>query len=115
MILVLVFAIISVVSGLFYQLQCTNSECTEGCRKISFPENTCIPVEGGGSAKVSCHKGYVLEEVWTTSDCSGKPAMKTRDPTNVCQEGNEPGVYFENICTSGLLLANATYRRVNRM
>lgn len=102
----------SVSSGTFYQLQCRNSNCTEGCRKISFPEDTCIPVEGGGSAKVTCGSGYVSEEVWTNSDCSGPPATRTRDPTGVCEEGSQPGVYFENICTKGLLLSKANYERL---
>ena len=104
---VLLFALMSVVCATYYQLQCLDDKCSQNCQKISFPEDQCIPVSGGGAAKVKCMPNYLQEEVWRNSDCSGTPAATSRDKLAVCEDGGG-GVYYENICSAGLMLNNAT-------
>ena len=103
----LVFAVVINVAAAFYQLQCSDSACSQNCQKITFPEGTCIPVQGGGSAKLSCQTGYVQEQIWTNSDCSGTPAHTARDKTGVCEQG-QGGTYYENICTASLQISAET-------
>eukprot|EP00178_Gracilaria_changii_P024746 TRINITY_DN748_c0_g1_i2.p1 TRINITY_DN748_c0_g1~~TRINITY_DN748_c0_g1_i2.p1 ORF type:complete len:134 (-),score=13.28 TRINITY_DN748_c0_g1_i2:85-438(-) len=82
----------------FTQKDCTNSECTQGCQSHSFPANTCLQVQGGGSAKASCEPPNLVEKIWTNSDCSGNPSQTGKAPLNKCLQASNGG-YFENICS----------------
>jgi len=84
-------------SGAFYQLQCTDSQC-QSCNKYNFPQNQCLPDQSGGSAMITCGSGSITEKLWQNSDCTGSPTTTKRDPTNVCEQGQN-GAYYENLCT----------------
>merc|ERR1711976_332240 len=81
----------------FTQKDCTNSACSEGCQSHSFPADTCLQVRGGGSAKAECQPPYLVEKIWTNSDCSGNPAQTGKAPLNKCLQASTGG-YFENLC-----------------
>eukprot|EP01013_Petalomonas_cantuscygni_P031024 TRINITY_DN57144_c0_g1_i1.p3 TRINITY_DN57144_c0_g1~~TRINITY_DN57144_c0_g1_i1.p3 ORF type:complete len:133 (-),score=21.86 TRINITY_DN57144_c0_g1_i1:185-541(-) len=111
---VAVLAFLASASAAFYQLQCTDSSCSQNCRRITFPEGQCIPVEGGGSAKITCQTGSIKEEIWSNSDCSGTPAHTGSDQTGVCEKSTTPGTFYENVCTSNLLINAEVGSKLNR-
>jgi len=107
-----VLALIGAVSAAFYQLQCSDSACTQNCQKISFPEKQCLQLQGGGSVKVQCESNYVQETFWLQStNCTGS-SQTSRDKTGVCEEGSD-GTYFENVCTnSTVMMSKANFKKL---
>jgi len=86
-------------SGDFSQKVCTDSACTQGCQSNSFPQNQCIPVEGGGSMIAVCEPSELKQTFYfLSSTCTG-PSMDASGPLDQCQQDSD-GSYFENICGS---------------
>jgi hypothetical protein len=85
---------------------CTNSACTQGCQSHSFPQDKCLTLQGGGSAKAKCDtsKGdLTLTEYPTSSSCTGF-SIPTTQPINKCVQDTS-GSYLENLCSSSLEVA----------
>eukprot|EP00755_Sulcionema_specki_P004266 Sspe_Gene.29638::Locus_14191_Transcript_4_7_Confidence_0.364_Length_1921::g.29638::m.29638 len=87
--------------GGFYQLQCDDSQCTEGCQTVPFPIGTCVKIGGGGSAIIaSCSPEGIVEKVFPRSAaCSGVPETHTEEVGKCLQ--NSQGSYYKNLCANG--------------
>ena len=59
--------------GQFLQKQCSDANCSVGCKEGKFQQNNCLQTTSGGSALVVCSKdGEQLTQVeFTSPDCSG--------------------------------------------
>ena len=91
-------------SGTFEQKQCTNSACTQGCQSHTFAQNTCLQLQGGGSAKAVCTATALQMTVFPfSSDCTSL-SETTEQPINQCVQ-DESGTYFENVCNNGAATA----------
>jgi len=87
-------------SATFTQMDCMDSQCTQGCQNHTFPQNQCLPLSGGGSAKAHCTaSALVLVEYPSSSSCEGT-SVPANMPINQCLS-NQQGAYFENICNNG--------------
>jgi cysteine peptidase B len=83
----------------FTQKVCQNSQCSEGCQSHTLPQNQCLQLNGGGSAKAKCtSEGLTLSEYPLSNDCSGF-SIPTTQPVNQCVEDTQ-GSYLENICSN---------------
>jgi len=87
-------------AGTFEQKQCTNAGCTSGCQSHSFPQNTCLKLNGGGSAKAVCTATALQMTVYPfATDCTSL-SEQSEQPINQCVQ-DESGTYLENICNNG--------------
>eukprot|EP01084_Bolivina_argentea_P000317 601_1 len=91
--------------GSFIQEHCQDAACTSGCQNMTFPVNTCLRVNGGGSAKVTCGTTTLDETVYQSADCTGASQTATM-PLNQCLKG-EQGGYFENLCVAAVATIQA--------
>jgi hypothetical protein len=83
--------------GNFTQVQCTDNNCAVNCTKFSFPQNTCLGLNGGGSAIAKCADGILEQFVYPLSDtCSGLNEMQPL-PLNECIQASNGGS-FETFC-----------------
>lgn len=83
----------------FTQKVCPSSGCTSGCQSHTLPQNKCLKLNGGGSAKADCgSKGLTLTEFPISADCSGFSIPSTQ-PVNQCIQDKQ-GSFLENICSS---------------
>ena len=82
----------------FEQKQCSDTNCSVGCREGKFEQGKCLQTTGGGSATVACSKDgkSLVQSMYQSADCSGT-AKKSSEPTMQCLKSNSGG-YFENIC-----------------
>ena len=85
-------------SDAFEQMQCSDSNCSEGCREGKFQQNSCLQTSSGGSALVNCSAdGTVIHTFnYNSSDCTGDSDARS-EATQVCEKSTS-GDYFENIC-----------------
>jgi C1A family cysteine protease len=84
-------------SATFTQKQCTDSACTQGCQSHTFPQNTCLQLESGGSATAQCTATALEMKMYIFSNnCTGF-SMPESNPINQCVK-DENGTYFENVC-----------------
>lgn len=82
----------------FTQIQCQDAACTVGCQSNTFQQNTCLQLEGGGSATAVCTATALNMNVYMFSqDCSGFSVPES-NPINQCVQ-DESGSYFENQCS----------------
>lgn len=82
----------------FTQKVCSSSSCTSGCQSHTFPQNQCLTLQGGGSAKAVCGSGSLtMTEYPMSSSCSGFSIPSTQ-PVNQCVK-DQQGSYLENICS----------------
>lgn len=84
-------------SQLFVQKNCFNSECSLLCFNTTYRSEACVPMSNGRSAIVHCQSTTVVQDIYTTSDCSGDAEQVTM-PLNKCIQSYLG--YFENICTT---------------
>jgi tripeptidyl-peptidase I len=92
--------------GSFVQKQCTNSTCASGCQSNTLPQNECLKLDGGGSAKAVCTSSALQMTVYPTStDCTGFSEV-SEQPINQCVP-DESGTYLENICSNGAAAARS--------
>ena len=99
--------------GAFTQKQCSDANCSAGCRSAQFPQGQCLKTSSGGSAEVSCSadgKELVTRE-FTSTDCTGT-AKNSTEPTDKCLKSSSGG-YFENTCPSTASFAILTSPLVN--
>eukprot|EP01065_Artemidia_motanka_P013600 TRINITY_DN1758_c0_g1_i3.p1 TRINITY_DN1758_c0_g1~~TRINITY_DN1758_c0_g1_i3.p1 ORF type:complete len:215 (+),score=61.77 TRINITY_DN1758_c0_g1_i3:865-1509(+) len=103
-------------TGSFEQIQCSDANCSTGCRTGSFAQGQCLATQSGGSANVTCSAdgSTLVTEIYSSSDCSGD-AKKESEPTKQCLKSSSGG-YFENICppnggVSGAAAGAALWRR----
>lgn len=82
--------------GDFTQYQCQDWLCSEGCQENSFPQNTCLQADGGGSAIAQCSAFGLTLDIFQSSDCSGQYQQEI-DPIDVCFE-DDSGSYVYNVC-----------------
>jgi hypothetical protein len=83
--------------GDFAQKDCSDTNCTQGCQEHAFPVGQCLQVTGGGSAKISsCTSAGMVQNIYTSSDCSGTPQTNTA-AVDQCLKSSQGG-YFENLC-----------------
>lgn len=83
----------------FTQKQCTDSACTQGCQSQTFPQGTCLQLDGGGSAIATCKPDTLEMKVFMFSqDCSGF-SIPESNPINQCLQ-DESGSFFENVCSN---------------
>jgi hypothetical protein len=92
----------------FVQMQCQDSACSVGCQNISFAQNTCLPLNGGGSAIVECLPGELQITEYSSTDCSGA-GQQSDMALNQCLQGT--GIYFENFCPGQSSHYHASPRR----
>jgi tripeptidyl-peptidase-1 len=101
-------------SATFTQKVCTSSTCTGSCQSHTLPQNQCLSINGGGSAKAACSSnGLTMTEFPLSSDCSGF-SIPTTQPINKCVQDNQ-GSYLENICSNqqqATTTAAAVFRKV---
>jgi C1A family cysteine protease len=87
-------------SATFTQMQCQDTACTQGCQNFTFNQNTCLPLNGGGSAIATCNAdGLTLTEYPTSSSCTGMSIPDVM-PIDQCLQMNGGGS-LENFCSSG--------------
>jgi len=84
-------------SSTFSRKVCTDSACTQGCQTNSFPQNSCIEVEGGGSLIAVCEPSGLKQTFYFLSTTCTGPSQDASGPINQCAQDND-GSYFENIC-----------------
>jgi len=83
----------------FTQVQCQDAACSVGCQSNTFPQNSCLQLQGGGSATAQCTSSALVMNVYMFSqDCSGFSTSESQ-PINQCVQ-DEDGTYFENICSN---------------
>mgnify|MGYP001612254265 FL=1 len=81
------------------QMICQDAACSQGCQNNTFPQNTCLPLNGGGSATVVCQTGSVLlTEYPTSQSCTGM-SIPSSMPTDQCLQDQQGGS-LENFCPS---------------
>jgi cysteine peptidase B len=102
----------------FTQVQCSDAACSVGCQSNTFPQNTCLQLQGGGSATATCTATALNMNVYTFStDCTGFSVPES-NPINQCVQ-DESGSYFENICSNGvakkLRIPRAMRAQLNRL
>jgi len=86
-------------NGTFEQCQCQGAQCDRSsCFCHSFPTNTCLQVNGGGSAKVTCGASTLHLKEYSSSDCSGW-FTDASQPLDQCLP-TESGNYVYNSCGS---------------
>jgi hypothetical protein len=100
-------------SGTFVQMTCQDSACSQGCQNNTFKLNTCLPLNGGGSAIAQCNSQGVLLTVYeSSSTCTGS-STPDQMPTNQCLQDNT-GSYLENFCSSSSFAAASANKKVLR-
>jgi len=82
----------------FTQKVCQNSACSQGCQSNTFPQNECLKLNGGGSAKATCNAQGLQVTEYSSTDCSGF-GLPTEEPVNQCLPDNT-GSYLENLCSN---------------
>eukprot|EP00998_Keelungia_sp_KM082_P013155 NODE_9614_length_511_cov_25.687500_g9591_i0.p2 GENE.NODE_9614_length_511_cov_25.687500_g9591_i0~~NODE_9614_length_511_cov_25.687500_g9591_i0.p2 ORF type:complete len:127 (+),score=32.17 NODE_9614_length_511_cov_25.687500_g9591_i0:64-444(+) len=81
----------------FTQEICQDSKC-QNCTSHSFPQDTCLGVTGGGSAKIHCQVLDMKIEIWKTStSCAGNPDESGVQPIDICLQ-DTTGSYLKNVC-----------------
>lgn len=96
----------------FTQKQCQDAACTQGCQSQTFPQNTCLQLEGGGSATAVCGSDALTMTMYMfSSDCSGF-SVPEQQPINQCEQDDD-GSYFENICPASARRAMRVTRAVS--
>lgn len=82
----------------FSQSDCDDSACTQNCQVNTFAQNTCLQVNGGGSALVTCSTTQLIQQYFANNNgCQGNYTTQTM-PLNQCLQSNQGG-YFENTCS----------------
>merc|ERR1712225_94056 len=75
-----------------------------GCQSHTFAQNTCLQLNGGGSAKAVCTSSALQMGVYPfSSDCTSM-SETTEQPINQCVQ-DESGTYLENLCNNGAATA----------
>merc|ERR1712093_118316 len=70
----------------------------------TFAQNTCLQLNGGGSAKAVCTSSALQMTVYPfSSDCTSM-SETTEQPINQCVQ-DESGTYLENLCNNGAATA----------
>ena len=95
----------------FEQKQCSDTNCSVGCREGKFEQGKCLQTTGGGSATVACSKDgkSLVQSMYQSADCSGT-AKKSSEPTMQCLKSNSGG-YFENICPQPKMIAPSSTKQ----
>lgn len=88
-------------NGNFTQKQCDDNDCSVNCTEISLPQNTCLNLTGGGSAKAHCDMTdqVLIQDVFPIDQVCWGPAAPQPMPLNVCLEAGGGGS-FMNLCGS---------------
>jgi cysteine peptidase B len=99
----------------FTQKVCSNAGCSSGCQSHTFKQNTCLSLQGGGSAKASCgSNGLTMTEYPTSSSCSGSSVPSTQAIDQCVKD--QSGSYLENICSNANVeLAAAKLRSTRKI
>ena len=84
--------------GDFTQYTCLDGFCLL-CSSKTFPQNTCLSIEGGGSATATCSSAGLALTVFTSSDCTGTSQTEV-EPVDQCVKDTS-GTYVFNVCTGG--------------
>lgn len=80
-------------NGPVSQVQCTDNRCSVNCTTVTFSQDTCVGLNGGGSAIAQCKSGMLEQFVFPLSNnCSGLNEMEPM-PCNVCLEANGGGSF----------------------
>ena len=87
----------------FSQMQCSDAACSVGCRNLTFSAGVCLPMNGGGSAIVTCGQTTLNQQTFQNSGCTGASTNSSM-PLNQCLQSNAGG-YFENICSNSMSVA----------
>jgi hypothetical protein len=66
------------------------------CQENQFPQDTCLAIEGGGSAMAQCTSYGLVMNIYESSDCSGQYEQEV-DPIDVCFEDSDDS-YVYNVC-----------------
>jgi hypothetical protein len=84
----------------FTQVQCTDTNCSVGCKSVEFQQNTCVRLGGsGGSVKAFCKFDFLVQQVFLgSSNCTGT-MKENAQPLNTCLISTT-GVSFENYCST---------------
>jgi hypothetical protein len=70
-----------------------------GCQGNTFHQNTCLQLNGGGSAVVVCGGSSLTITSYTSSDCSGS-GSSSNEPVDQCL-ADTSGTYIYNTCGGG--------------
>jgi len=83
----------------FIQMICQDAACSQGCQNNTFPQNTCLALNGGGSAIVQCNaEGLLLTEYPLSQSCTGM-SIPSQMPVDQCLQDQQGGS-LENFCPS---------------
>jgi hypothetical protein len=63
---------------------------------MTFAQNTCLQLSGGGSAIAVCQPTQLLLTIYSSGDCSGS-GQQDAQQINTCL-ADQSGSYLENIC-----------------
>jgi len=96
----------------FIQMMCQDAACSQGCQNNTFPQNTCLPLNGGGSATVVCQPGeVVLTEYPLSQSCTGMSIPSTM-PTDQCLQDQQGGS-LENFCPTSSAMSGVRGTKVH--
>lgn len=86
-------------NGPVSQVQCSDDNCAVNCTTVTFPQNVCQGLNGGGSAIAQCTGGMLEQWVFPfSSNCTGLNEMQPM-PINQCLVAGNGGS-FENFCSA---------------
>jgi hypothetical protein len=86
-------------SGNFSQIQCADNACSQNCTVFSFPQNVCLNLTSGGSAKAFCDMTdqVLMQDVYPIDQVCWGPAAPQPMPLNQCFEANGGGSFL-SVC-----------------
>ena len=93
--------------GNFTQKQCADNACSVNCSTVSYPQNVCLGLDGGGSAIVKCATADLLDQIIFpfTANCTGTSELQP-EPLNKCL-ATLGGGSVENYCGPSEFVRNA--------
>lgn len=81
----------------FIQKSCLDFKCSLLCSNVTYKTGTCLPLDNGGSAIVTCGADTVDEVIYAGPGCTGTSTHSSM-PVNKCMHSYLG--FFENLCVS---------------
>jgi hypothetical protein len=86
-------------NGPVSQVQCSDDNCSVNCTTVTFAQDACLTLNGGGSAIGQCKAGMLEQSVFPfSSNCTGLNEMQPI-PCGVCEEASNGGS-FATYCSA---------------
>ncbi|CUG87023.1 membrane-associated protein, putative [Bodo saltans] len=80
-------------NGPVSQVQCSDDNCSVNCTTVTFAQDVCTGLNGGGSAIGQCKAGMLEQYVFPLSNnCTGLNEMEPM-PCGVCEEASNGGSF----------------------